>query len=88
MAADPMPIMTPETKAPWWRLPFRATLIAFLAIAAFFLVTEHSAHLYGVLPLLFLLACPLMHFMHHGHRGHGGHGDSGHNKITSGDRDA
>ena len=49
-------------------------LIAFLAIAAFFLFTEHSAHLLGILPYLFLLACPLMHlFMHHGHGGDGQH---------------
>jgi len=49
-------------------------LIAFLAIAAFFLFSEHRAHLLGVLPYLFLLACPLMHlFMHHGHGGHGQH---------------
>ena len=44
--------------------------VGFLAIAAFFLSTEHRAHLFGVLPFLFLLACPLLHvFMH------GGHGD-------------
>ncbi|OIQ98652.1 hypothetical protein GALL_193100 [mine drainage metagenome] len=44
--------------------------IAFLAIAAFYLFTEHRAHLLGALPFLLLLACPLMHvFMHHGHGG-------------------
>lgn len=43
---------------------------AFAAIAAFFLFTEHRAHLFGVLPYLLLLACPLMHLFHH----HGGHG--------------
>lgn len=49
-------------------------LIAFLAIAAFFLITEHTAHLLGALPYLILLACPLLHFfMHRGHGGHGGH---------------
>ena len=49
-------------------------LVAFLAIAAFFLFTEHRAHLLGALPFLLLLACPLMHlFMHHGHGAHGGH---------------
>ncbi len=43
----------------------------FLAIAGFFLLTEHRAHVFGVLPLLLLLACPLMHiFMHRGHGGH------------------
>jgi len=47
-------------------------LIGFLAIAAFFLFSEHRAHLLGVLPFLLLLACPLMHLlMHHGHgKGH------------------
>jgi len=49
-------------------------LIAFLAIAAFFLITEHRAHLLGALPYLLLLACPLMHLFHHGHGGHGAHG--------------
>ncbi|MBI5006058.1 MAG: DUF2933 domain-containing protein [Nitrosomonadales bacterium] len=45
-------------------------LIAFLAIASFFLLTEHRAHLLGALPFLLLLACPLMHlFMHHGEHG-------------------
>ena len=44
----------------------------FLAIAAFFLLSEHRAHLFGALPYLLLLACPLMHiFMHRGHgKGH------------------
>jgi len=46
-------------------------LLVFGAIAAFFLITEHQAHLWGWLPYLLLLACPLMHiFMHRGHGGH------------------
>ncbi|MEK7591214.1 MAG: DUF2933 domain-containing protein [Patescibacteria group bacterium] len=49
------------------------TLLGFLAIIGFFLMTEHWAHLYGYLPLLLLLACPLLHIF--GHSGHGGHGD-------------
>ncbi len=32
-------------------------LAVFLAIAAFFLFTEHRAHLYGALPYLLLLVC-------------------------------
>lgn len=53
-------------------------LCLFLAIAAFFLWTEHRAHLLGILPYLILLACPLIHmFMHRGHGGHG-HGDAEH----------
>ena len=56
--------------------------IGFLVIAAYFLVTEHKAHLSGWLSSygiwLLLLACPLMHlFMHGGHGGHGSHRDDG-----------
>jgi hypothetical protein len=46
-------------------------LLGFLAVAAFFLLTEHRAHVFGVVPYLLLLACPLMHFFMH--RGHGRH---------------
>lgn len=46
----------------------------FLAVAGFFLFTEHRAHVLGILPYLLLLACPLMHlFMHHGHGNHDQH---------------
>ena len=48
--------------------------IAFLGIALFFLLSEHRAHAFGYLPLILLLACPLLHMFHHGgHGGHGGH---------------
>ncbi|MBI4754316.1 MAG: DUF2933 domain-containing protein [Betaproteobacteria bacterium] len=48
--------------------------LGFVAVAAFFLFTEHRAHALGLLPYLLLLACPLMHLFHHGgHGGHGGH---------------
>lgn len=54
----------------------RWVFYGFLAIAGFLLLTEHRAHVFGVLPYLLLLACPLMHlFGHHGH-GHKHHGDS------------
>ncbi len=56
--------------------PANIVLGGFLAIAGFYLVTEHRAHLYGILPWLLLLACPLMHFFMHGsHGGHGGRED-------------
>lgn len=45
----------------WW---------IFAAIALFYLLTGHRAHLFGVLPYLFLLACPLLHRFMHGHHGH------------------
>ena len=45
--------------------------LAFAGIALFFLLSEHRIHALAWLPLLFLLACPLLHMFHHG--GHGGH---------------
>jgi hypothetical protein len=52
--------------------PAGLALLAFLAIAGFYLVTEHTAHLWGYLPYALLLLCPLLHLVMHG--GHGGHG--------------
>jgi hypothetical protein len=51
----------------------RLVFIAFVAIAAYFLITEHRAHLFGVLPFLLIAAGPLLHFFHHrGHNHEGG----------------
>jgi Protein of unknown function (DUF2933) len=62
----PEPFSPPPDKRD--RIKSRLVLLGFLAVAAFFLLAEHRAHILGVLPYLFLLACPLMHmFMHHGH---------------------
>lgn len=60
--------------------------IGFLAVAGFFLFTEHRAHLYGALPFLLILACPLMHLFH----GHGNHGGSqqGNDSTAINDRPA
>lgn len=56
-------------------------LFGFSAVAAFFLWTEHRAHVLGALPYLLLLACPLMHLFHHGHgHHHGRHGQSSGNE--------
>ncbi|PSC02558.1 hypothetical protein SLNSH_23465 [Alsobacter soli] len=60
----------------FWRSAAGLGLAVLLAVAAFYLLAEHQAHLFGVLPYLFLLACPLMHmFMHGGHHHH--HGSPG-----------
>ncbi len=66
-------------KAPsWLRSRSGLVLLAFLGIAAFFIVKEHTAHVLGILPYLLLLACPLLHWFHGGHRrGHGEHGTHG-----------
>ena len=57
-----------------WRTRYGIGLLVLGAVAAFFLLTEHRAHVFGALPFLLILACPLMHlFMHRGHGGHGHH---------------
>jgi len=59
----------------FWRSRYGIGWLVLAGIAAWFLRTEHRAHLFGALPWLVLLACPLMHvFMHRGHHGHHGHG--------------
>ena len=51
------------------------TMWVFLAFIAYFLITEHWAHIVPFLPWLIFLACPLMHIFMHGGHGHGsGHG--------------
>jgi hypothetical protein len=63
------------SQPPWWKTRSGVVLCGFLLVGGFYLFTEHTAHLFGVLPFLLVLACPLMHlFHHHGHGGHGGHG--------------
>jgi hypothetical protein len=65
---------TPPTRS-WLRTPSGVVLLGFLAIAAFFLVTEHRAHVLGVLPYVFFLLCLVLHLLlHRGHgNGHAGH---------------
>ena len=64
----------PQQERNGWILS-RTTLVlgVFLAIGVFFLITEHTAHFFGVLPFALLLLCPLMHLFMHG--GHGGSDD-------------
>jgi hypothetical protein len=64
---DPGAAPTP----PWWRTASGAAMCGFLLVAGFYLLTEHTAHFWGVLPFLLVLSCPLMHlFHHHGHEKH------------------
>ena len=58
-----------------WAPPRWVTWAAVAAIG-FYLITEHRAHLYGALPYLILLVCPLLHFF--GHGGHKGHSSDDH----------
>jgi hypothetical protein len=69
-ASQDHPLGPPAVRA-WW------VVVGFLAIASFFLLTEHRAHFFGALPWLLLLACPFLHLFMHGRHGggHGGHAD-------------
>jgi hypothetical protein len=75
---------SPQT--PWWRTRSGLVLCGFLVVAGFYLITEHTAHLLGVLPYLLILACPLMHLFHHHGGGHGG-GSSTRSRPVAADRD-
>ncbi|MDF2764866.1 MAG: hypothetical protein K0S81_1860 [Rhodospirillales bacterium] len=50
----------------WWGL------LGFGAMAVFFLASEHRAHTVDLLPLILLLACPLLHLFVHGRHEHSG----------------
>ena len=62
------------------RSRFKWVLLAFILIAGYFFVAEHRAHLAGYLqylPILLLLACPLLHLFMHGGHDHGAGHDHG-----------
>ncbi|MDB5890052.1 MAG: hypothetical protein JWP47_883 [Polaromonas sp.] len=63
----------PQSEAPgFWRSRYAVGLLVMGAIAAYLLASEHRGHFIGALPLLLILACPLMHvFMHNGQGSHG-----------------
>ena len=72
IAMDDQPI-------PWWRNPSKLLFGVFLVIGAYFMWTEHRAHVIEWLPWVLVLACVGMHlFMHGGHRHRNGqnHGES------------
>jgi uncharacterized membrane protein len=64
--------LTQNTKRFRWK--WIVALAGFLAVAAFFLFSEHRAHFFGFLPFLLLLLCPIFHLFMHG----GGHGGGSH----------
>lgn len=73
----------PENRPAWWKTPSGIACLFFLAAGAYFLLTEHTAHVVPYLPWLIILLCPLMHFFHHGGHGHG----KNHVKTSSEDTD-
>lgn len=67
-------------------LPIKIVLYVSIGIIAYFLITEHQAHLAGFLPYSWLLLFVLIHlFMHGGHGGHGG--SNGSNQRIAGRED-
>ena len=68
-----------------WNPRTVVAFIGFVAVAAFYLWTDHRVHVLAAvpfLPYLIFLACPLMHlFMHLGHGGH----DDQQDKVASPD---
>jgi hypothetical protein len=59
-----------STGQSWWRHPTVLIAIVALGAAALYVSFVHIDHVFAALPLLVILACPLMHlFMHrHGHK--------------------
>jgi hypothetical protein len=53
-------------------------------IVIFFVLREHWGHIFGLIPYLILLACPLMHLFHHHGGHHAGHGENDAKKDVSG----
>jgi hypothetical protein len=61
----------------FWSSRYAIGMVVIGGVAAYFLLTEHLAHVVGALPYLLLLACPLMHVFMHGGHGHGHHHGEG-----------
>ncbi len=63
-----------DRSSPWWRSRTKLPFALFLVIGAYFLWSEHQAHIIELLPWVLVLACVGMHlFMHRGHGHRGGH---------------
>ena len=69
----------PDRQKTRFSVPVKLVLYVSIGIIAYFLITEHSAHLAGFFPYSLLFVCLFMHlFMHGGHGGHGGNNNSPH----------
>ncbi len=70
----------------FWGTRYSYGWIVIAAVAGYFLLTEHLAHVIEALPAVLLLACFGMHFFMH--RGHGGpeHAGDGSKSQSSSDR--
>ena len=67
----------PDRQPTHLSLPIKVVLYVSIAIIAYFLITEHLAHLAGFLPFSLLFICIFMHlFMHGGHGDGNGNGNN------------
>ncbi len=83
-----MPHDHEEQPPAFWKSPAAIALCVVAAVAAYFLLAAHRAHLAGILPYALLALCPLMHLlMHHGH-GHGGHSEAHRPPPAAGDKES
>ncbi len=69
-----------DTKSRWWHNRSKLSFVVFLAIAGYFLWTEHQAHAIAFLPWILILGCVFMHMFMHG--GHGSGHDHGSDRDT------
>jgi len=68
----------------FWTTPTGWAALGLIGAASYFLLMEHSQHIFQFLPFLILLLCPLMHvFMHGSHGKHKNDEGSPHGKATS-----
>jgi hypothetical protein len=55
----------PQASRGFWNSWAGVCAILLLGVLLFYLLTEHTAHLFGVLPYALLLVCPLLHILMH-----------------------
>lgn len=67
-----------SSKPSFWFTSKGIGALGLIGAVSYFLLMEHRQHLFGLLPFLILLLCPLMHLFMHGGHGHGKHGGSEH----------
>lgn len=71
LGKEEMPVTQATTLEMPRPFPWRRMIIWTLAlVAGTYLLTRHANHTLQLLPLLILMACPLMHLFHHRHRQH------------------
>lgn len=62
--------MNDPLQPPWWRSAGGLALASLAIVVGFYLLMEHTAHVFGALPYLLLLLCPMLHLFHHHGHGH------------------